>query len=147
MKNTETVSGSCLCGQVRFTASSGVHVMSNCHCSMCRKFSGSAYLTFARTDVRGFRWVQGEVHIRNFESSPGCIRSFCGHCGSPVPVVRPGLENALIPAGTLDDDPGVRPSFHIFSSSKAPWSHITDNLPEYDRWPDESIEEIGKRAV
>lgn len=79
--------------------------------------------------------------------SPGCIRCFCMHCGSPVPVVRPGLENALIPAWTLDADPGVRPSFHIFSSSKIPWNHIADDLPEYDQLPAESIEQIGKLAA
>jgi hypothetical protein len=118
--------------------------MSHCHCTQCQKFSGSAYLTFARTEARGFRWVQGREHIRSFESSEGCIRSFCGHCGSPLPVVRPGLENALIPAGTLDDDPGVRPSFHIFSSSRAPWEQITDGLLQHERWPDGNIELIGK---
>jgi hypothetical protein len=139
-----TVRGSCLCGRVKFETSAEIHLMSHCHCAICRKFSGSAYLTFARTDARGFRWVQGDEHIRIFESSEGCIRCFCEHCGSPLPVVRQGLENALIPAGTLDDDPGIRPSIHIFASSRAPWEKITDGLPEYDRWPDGNIELIGR---
>jgi hypothetical protein len=138
------VRGSCLCGQVAFVASSPIHLMSHCHCQMCRKFSGSAYLTFARTDADGFRWVAGAAHIRHFESSEGCIRSFCAICGSPLPVVRSGLANALIPAGTLDDDPGVRPSFHIFASSLPPWDRIIDGLRQYDRWPQDDIEKVDK---
>lgn len=61
-----------------------------------------------------------------------------------MPVVRDGLPNALIPAGTLDDDPGVKPSMHIFVRDKAPWFSIDDDLLQAKGWPlEKNIEEIG----
>lgn len=138
--------GTCLCGEVSYETSGAAHLMSHCHCSKCRKFSGSAFLTFARVDRVHFRWKHGEALVSTFESSHGCYRSFCRNCGSPLPVLRADLSNVLIPAGTIDDDPGCRPSFHIFSASKADWYEIQDSLPQYHHWPaNENIESIGKR--
>jgi hypothetical protein len=39
-----------------------------------------------------------------------------------------------IPAGLLDDDPGVRPLVHVFTSSKATWWDIADDLPKHEKW-------------
>ena len=47
----------------------------------------------------------------------------------------PDPDNYGLAMGTLDDDPGVRPSYHIFVGSKAPWYDITDNLPQFDTFP------------
>ena len=44
-------------------------------------------------------------------------------------------ENYGLAMGSLDDDPGVRPSLHIFVGSKAPWYDITDKLPQFDKFP------------
>ena len=120
-------------------------LMSHCHCSKCRKFSGSAFLTFARVDRTQFRWSHGEGLASSYESSQGSYRCFCSNCGSPLPVVRADLMNVLIPAGTIDDDPGCRPSLHIFSASKASWYEITDGLPQCAEWPEnQSIESLGR---
>jgi hypothetical protein len=56
---------------------------------------------------------------------------FCKVCGSPVPRKVPVLNVIVIPAGSLDDDPGMRPGYHIFVSSKAPWEEIADELPRH----------------
>ena len=139
------VAGSCLCGAVSFEVQGRIHLMSYRHCSMCRKFSGSAFLTFARARTEQFRWLSGEECIRSYESSPGCLRSFCITCGSAVPVARSALPNVLIPAGVLDDDPMVKPSMHIFTASKAPWYTIVDTLPQWQEIPlHQDIEAIGR---
>lgn len=127
--------GSCLCGAVAFEVRGPIHLLSHCHCSMCRKFSGSAFLTFARAPRERFMWTRGEDKVRTYESSPGAMRCFCNTCGSALPVTRPGLGNALIPAGGLDSDPRIRPSVHIFVADRAPWFELSDDLPRFDSWP------------
>ena len=129
------VPGSCLCGAVAFEVQGRIHLMSHCHCAMCRKFSGSAFLTFARASRAGFAWTRGHDRVQAYRSSPGAVRCFCGDCGSPLPIVRPGLANVLIPAGTLDADPGTRPALHLFAADRASWFEITDGLPQCDSWP------------
>ena len=61
--------------------------------------------------------------------SPGYPRTFCGVCGGPLPTGDRGVIR--IPAGTLDDDPALRPQRHIFVDFKAPWFGITDGLPRF----------------
>jgi len=127
--------GSCLCGAIAYQAPEPSLFFNHCHCSMCRKAHGAAFGTFLHTRAAGFRWVRGEEQVREFHSSPGNRRSFCATCGSNVPVVHRELDHAVIPAGTLDVDPGVRPSVNIFVASKAPWHEITDDLPRCDGYP------------
>ena len=82
-----------------------------------------------------FAWhLAGEELIHRYESSPGSFRAFCGVCSSLVPGQAPYLETMSIPAGLLDDDPEVRPRLHVFTSSKAPWWNITDDLPQHAKW-------------
>jgi hypothetical protein len=133
------VRGSCLCGDVAWEAAGQFDLMSHCHCSMCRKTHGTAFATWVATETSGFRMVRGGDGVARYESSPGFHRCFCARCGSSVPRVpedgEPGGERVFVPAGCLDDDPGVRPLSHIFVGSKAPWFEITDDLPRFDAYP------------
>ena len=126
--------GSCLCGDVAWEAASPPQFMSHCHCSMCRKMHGTAFGTYVGTAAEGFRWTRGDGGITRFVSSPGGGRRFCSRCGSPLPV-GPAEGNMFLPAGGLDDDPGVRPMVHIFVASKAPWYDLADSLPRFDAFP------------
>ena len=119
------IRGSCLCGSVGREIHGPVGNMSHCHCSICRKAHGAPFATYLSTDMDSYRLVTGEGTIRRYESSPGFSRSFCATCGSVVPM-RVGEGRIAIPAGCLDDDPGIRPSMHIFAASKAPWHPITE---------------------
>ncbi len=67
-------------------------------------------------------------------SAPGSFRSFCPTCGSLVPGQASYLATVSVPAGLLDADPGVRPRLHVFTSSKAPWWEINDDLPQHEKW-------------
>lgn len=128
-----TLQGSCLCGKVRYEVSSALSRISHCHCSMCRKVHGAAFGTYATVEPGGFRWAQGQEHVRSYRSSPGIARTFCGECGSTLQFVVDGHPPKIdITLGTLDGDPGVRPAYHIFVGSKAPWFEITDRLPQYE---------------
>jgi len=130
------IRGSCLCGAVRFEVERVVGPFELCHCSRCRKSSGSAYL--AGVGVEGLRFVAGREYVRVFElpareEPPGYRRPFCGFCGSPVPAPDARGGWAEVPAGLLDDDPGWSPDRHIFVEHRAAWTPTGDGLPELDR--------------
>jgi len=127
--------GRCLCGNVRYEVDGPFAAVVNCHCSMCRKHHGSAYVTWAVAPASGFRIVTGNDSIGHFESSPGLQRSFCTVCGSVLPEITPSGESVVVPAGNLTGDLGLQPQLHMFVKSKAPWFDITDQLPQHDEWP------------
>jgi hypothetical protein len=129
-----SVKGSCLCGGVRYEVDSFLRVV-NCHCSMCRKATGAAFRTRARVLLDAFRWLRGEELVSRYASSPGEERTFCRVCGSTLPTFFRDRPELGLPLGTLDEDPGVRPSAHVWVDSKAPWWEITDDLPQFAEGP------------
>ena len=130
-----TIRGSCLCGGVQYEIVGELRDAGNCHCSMCRRAHGAAFGTYARVILDEFRWVSGEELVSAYESSPGGYRCFCRVCGSPLGSQGEGGKLSWVTLGTVEGDPGVRPSDHIFVRSKAPWHKITDDLPQFDEWP------------
>jgi hypothetical protein len=103
---------------------------------MCRKAHGAAFATYARIAADDFVLVSGADGIASYQSSRDITRTFCKHCGSTLQFMnatRPGSFSLAL--GTLDDDPGVRPSLHIFADSKAAWFEITDRLPQHAGYP------------
>jgi hypothetical protein len=125
--------GSCLCGGIRYEIKTGIEEPLNCHCSMCRKATGAAFRSRARVYTDSFRWLQGEALLSRYESSPGHVRTFCSVCGSTLVTIFPRSPDELgLALGTLDDDPGAKPGFHVHVGSKAPWYDITDDLPQFE---------------
>ena len=131
------LTGSCLCGDIAFEINGPVDQIGHCHCSMCRKFHGAAFATFAVTAPEHFHWRQGEDKAAHFRSSSHGWRNFCPRCGSAVPACPPDGPFALIPLGNVAEDPGTRPSVHFFVASMAPWHTITDDLPQHPEYPPE----------
>jgi hypothetical protein len=127
------IRGSCLCGAIRFEIDR-VRALTHCHCANCRKLCGAAFASYAHVDKDKFRWISGEDMLARYESSPGSSRVRCKVCGCQAPGQAPYLPTMSIPAGLLDDDPGVRPMLHVFTSSKAPWWTIADDLPQHEKW-------------
>jgi hypothetical protein len=129
------IEGSCLCGTVRYEIDGPFTMMMHCHCSMCRKHHGAPFATFAAASIGGFRYLRGESAVGAYASSPGGKRFFCTVCGSVAPTLMPDVGLAIVPAGTLEGDPGIRPQAHMFAGSKAPWHVITDSLPQHETYP------------
>ena len=130
----DSIKGSCLCGGVAFEISGKTGPIGQCHCSKCRKVSGTDgnAVFYARTDQ--LRWLQGKDLIRTYlvPNGNGWCSTFCGTCGSPVPHADNAAKIYFVPAGLMDDDPGHRGyAAHIFVGSKAPWANITDDAPQY----------------
>ena len=130
-----TISGSCLCGAVRFELSEAPDSASYCHCTRCQKRTGAAASPQARLVPDSFRWTAGEEHVRAWDPPDnGWAKGFCSLCGSQL-FSRPQDEELprSIRMSAFDTDPGVRPEFHQYVAYAATWEPIPDDgLPRYD---------------
>ncbi len=130
------IKGSCLCGRVAYELRGTPQAMYYCHCGMCRKATGSSFATNMLVRSDEFMIVSGRSYLKSYESSPSEFRHFCSECGSPVYGEASSRPNVVsIRCGTLDGDPGARPSFHIYTASKSPWFVISDDLPQFPEEP------------
>ena len=103
----------------------------NCHCSNCRRTTGSAFKPFAGIERHKFGITAGEDARLIYGDEAATHDAHCGRCGSLLySVVREG-QWVHVAMGTLLDDPSIRPTAHMFVGSKAPWHEITDNLPQH----------------
>ena len=134
MTTTTTIgrrlAGRCYCGAVAYEVADAFVYAMNCHCSNCRRTTGSAFKPFAGIERDKLAIVSGET-ARMIYGGEETHDAHCGRCGSLLySVVREG-KWVHVAMGTLVDDPSIRPRAHIFVGSKAPWHEITDNLPQY----------------
>jgi hypothetical protein len=129
--------GSCLCGGVAFLVEGQPLRARNCHCSRCRKGRAAAYAANLMTAADGVHFTRGAELVASYRvpEAKFFTQSFCRTCGSPVPRVDRDRDLAVVPMGTLDDTPAMRPQAHIFVASKAPWYELTDELPRHDEYP------------
>lgn len=131
------ISGSCLCGGVRFKIEKAVGPFELCHCTRCRKRSGAAAFPTVRVFCSDFKLLSGRELIKSYDAPllyrpPPYRASFCTECGSPVPPADPEGDSLEIPAGLLDSDPEIRPDKHILVEFVPPWDEINDGLPQYN---------------
>jgi ribosomal protein S18 acetylase RimI-like enzyme len=124
--------GGCECGAVRYRVADEFVYSQNCHCSRCRKATGSAFKPFAGIERAKLEVTRGEDRLERVGGEL-LHDTRCAACGSLLfSVVREG-EWVHVAMGSLIDAPTIRPSGHIFVGSKAPWFEITDDLPQYER--------------
>ena len=127
---SKTLTGKCFCGAVQYAVADEFRYAMNCHCSNCRRTTGSAFKPFAGIEREKFAVTQGKDGLLIYGGDKA-HDAHCGKCGSLLySVVRDGAW-VHVTMGTLVDDPAIRPSRHIFVGSKAPWHEITDDLPQY----------------
>src|SRR5205085_12179671 len=127
---TKTLTGKCFCGAVHYAVPDEFSYAMNCHCSNCRRTTGSAFKPFAGIEYSKLHIVRG-ADQRTIFGDDTTHDAHCVRCGSLLySRVREGkwLHLAM---GTRVDAPSLRTSAHIFVGSKAPWHEITDDLPQY----------------
>lgn len=131
----DAVGGSCLCGEVAYRYHGEPEFMMYCHCSRCRKVKSAAHASNVFVQPDRFEWVSGEQNVVRYKlpTAERFGNSFCKTCGSSMPRVSPTI--IVIPAGALDDAPGVEPRGHIYTGSKAQWFDITDDYPQFNEGP------------
>ena len=124
--------GGCLCGAVRYRVNGPLRPATACHCSQCRRMTGSFWMSTACADgdlemieTRGLAWYQ---------SSEVAQRGFCRECGSSLFWKRGDLDRIGITVGTMDGDSGVHIARHIFCADKGDYYEIADGLPQIAQW-------------
>lgn len=107
--------------------------VAHCHCSRCRKARGTAHATNIALPIEGVRFVRGAELLTTYRvpDAKYFTHVFCRVCGSSMPNLEEARSIAIVPMGSLDDDPGFRPERHIHVGSKAPWDEIHDDLPRF----------------
>lgn len=126
---SETHTGSCLCGAVRFTTRGALRGVVYCHCSQCRKQSGHH---FAATNVADEQLeVEGAANLTWYAASDVARRGFCARCGSAMFWKHSGLDHTSVLAGAFDAPSGLGGESHIFVADKGDYYTIDDGLPQY----------------
>jgi hypothetical protein len=128
--------GKCLCGEVQFALSGELPNLYQCHCSLCRKVTGSSANAAFRIDLAQLNWVKGEALVQKFESDTGFKSHFCSRCGSPLPNLTANDSAWWVPVGLLEHGEGLQVGAHVFVGSRAPWDVIVDVGEHFDEMPD-----------
>ena len=129
------LTGGCLCASIRFTISGEHTKIDMCHCSLCRKVSGSGHCAAVLTYEENLKWLAGEELIQIYKHTETFTPAFCKKCGSPVPLIGHN-GYCFVPAGSLDNDPTIGVWKHLFVASKATWDAIGDDAPQYTERPE-----------
>lgn len=131
------VTGSCLCGAISYQITNNLGIFQYCHCSRCRKFTGSAFAPNILVKTKDFQWLKGESHVSRYTLAGAkyFATAFCNRCGSSMPWASQGSKVIIVPAGTLDSDPGIKPMQNIFCGSGASWYTEPDLLAKYQELP------------
>ena len=129
-----TTMGGCLCGAVKFRILGEFENFFLCHCSRCRKDTGSAHGANLFSTTAKIDWLSGEDKIKTYRvPATQHERSFCRECGSALPLVQAAL--LAVPAGSLDCEQSIRPSAHICFASRAKWDAHLEDVPKIDELP------------
>lgn len=137
MTQSTSLSGSCLCGAVQYEVSGVPTRFYHCHCSRCRKSTGTGHASNLFLEHGSLRWVRGEELVRSYKvpEAKRFARQFCIECGSPLPRAVRDTDMVIIPAGSLDVEPAIKPQSRIFWDSRAKWSCGGDGIPVYGEYP------------
>jgi hypothetical protein len=132
----ESLEGGCFCGALRYRAAS-VFDAGYCHCSICRRFTGTPALTWFNVPAHDFSLVCGSPN--GFRSSEHFTRYFCARCGIHVfgrddrpPSPKVGFELISVAIGTLDKPEAVEPKVHQWCANRLPWYVVQDELPRFE---------------
>jgi hypothetical protein len=124
------VSGRCLCGSVRFTAQLPSLFCAHCHCSMCRRNHGAAYVTWFAVPRGRLSLQSGEEELVRYASSEHGSRSFCKRCGTSLFCENTAHPDGVdIPLASVDGPIDRAPQAHVFFDSGADWVAVGDALP------------------
>ncbi|MCJ8311616.1 MAG: GFA family protein [Saccharospirillaceae bacterium] len=135
--------GKCLCGVVQFEIVGELPNLYQCHCSLCRKVSGSSSNSAMLIESKNYKWICGNQHISSFARSSGFRSDFCSKCGSPVPNKMKIGNGYWVPVGLFEDileeTLEVEVAAHLYVGSKACWHTIGGNAKQYEKMPEISI--------
>jgi hypothetical protein len=125
---TNSATGSCLCGAVKYQVAGPLRPVVACHCGQCQKASGH-HVAATSAKRQDFELIE-EQGLKWFSSSKGIRRGFCQQCGGNLFWDKADLPTISIFAGTIDQPSGLELVEHIYVEEKADYYQITDGLPQ-----------------
>jgi hypothetical protein len=136
--STESLAGSCLCGAVTYRVRSPFKQLAHCHCNRCRKATGTGHATNLYVEPDNFEWVTGKDSTARYDlpTAKSFATTFCRTCGSPLPHHTRSGRTMVIPAGSLDSEPSIPPTAHIFCESRVGWGCSGGGVPEFATYPE-----------
>ena len=128
-----SLTGQCLCGEVKYTIENAPAVTGVCHCKNCQRQAGSAFSTLAGVPKAEFKFTSGtpKLYVDGDTTSGNEVeRFFCGNCGSPIySALGSQPDSVFLKTGTLDDTSGFKPQFHVWCDSKQNWVTLDEGVP------------------
>lgn len=129
------IKGRCLCGEVQFHIEGEQFGIYQCHCSECRKITGSSANSSCVVPIDRFTWLKGESSITSYIHESGYRSNFCSRCGSAAPNIMKNRRFYWVPAGVLEDSGHLKVEAHLCVASKATWESIGNQGVQYDAVP------------
>jgi len=129
-----SVTGRCLCGQVKYKIANAPAATGVCHCKNCQRQAGSAFSTLGVVPKAEFEFTEGSPKL--FEDSDTASgntvqRYFCGNCGAPIySAIDAQPDNLFLKTGTMDDTSGFTPQFHAWCDTKQGWVGLEEGVPQ-----------------
>jgi len=130
MENDVTISGGCFCGEINYQVNGVLRDARSCHCSRCRKAFSSQASAYALVEPQEFGWLSGDHLLTTYVGNHGFGFQFCSKCGSTLCGIYNGTIHGVT-LGSINGDPKIELSRHIYVGSKASWEIIPDGIPQY----------------
>ena len=134
----QTLKGSCLCGALQYVITGELARFFHCHCARCRKSTGTGHASNLSISNGELAWTGDSTLIKTYKL-PGAqrfARTLRTQCGGPLPREVGDTKQVFVPAGTLEDEPNIKPQARIFQNSKATWSCAGDQMPCFAEYAD-----------
>ncbi len=133
---TNTLSGSCLCGEIAFEIENQFDNFYFCSCAQCRQITGSAFASNLFAKTTGFRWTKGEEKVKRFKlPNRDIAKTFCPNCGSGVPKISADGQSVMVPAGALNGEPQMPSPKRIFQRERPNWATHYEAYDAFERFP------------
>jgi hypothetical protein len=129
-KPPQTYTGACLCGAVEFEYRGPSLWCAHCHCSLCRRAHGAAFVTWVGVEDNRFTPLN-QQSLSWYRSSEDGERGFCSSCGSTLFFRSTRWPNEIhIARANIEGDIDIEPTAHVtYGSSEVSWFQFDDQLP------------------
>lgn len=132
---TKKQTGACLCRKVSYEIEGGFDLFMFCHCTYCQKDTGTVHGANLISHSAKLAWLSGEEYTKIYTlEGTRHTKCFCLICGSALPYMYEG-KMLVLPAGSIEFEPPIAPTAHIFYQSRAKWEDGLVNVQKFDQFP------------